>query len=283
VDQEAGVGGSVELRRSWQRLLGLWTDRPRREGTTIAERYTIKELLGMGSYGLTYLCTDDQNGREVALKESKPSKGRLSAHLLEREADVMRRLHHPAIPDLLDVFTSGRRSYIVTEYIRGQTLEDCIFEQGLRYTERECLELAGQLLVPVAHVHEQGYIHGDVRIPNVILREGAVHLIDFGLARRLGEPLLPELKRRMREVPEPEDERATPDHDLQDIGHFLLFMLYSAYEPEKGREPASWQEELKLTPELHQMLERLLGLRPGYEGGATELQAEIANVLLKLQ
>jgi hypothetical protein len=69
----------VELRRSWQRVLGLWTDRPRREGTTIAERYTIQELLGMGSYGLTYLCTDDQNGREVALKESKPSKGRLSA------------------------------------------------------------------------------------------------------------------------------------------------------------------------------------------------------------
>lgn len=94
---------------------------------------------------------------------------------------------------------------------------------------------------------------------------------------------MPELKRRMREVPEPEDEPATPDHDLQDIGHFLLFMLYSAYEPEKGREPASWQEELKLTPELHQMLERLLGLRPGYVGGATELQAEIEKVLLKLQ
>lgn len=70
---------------------------------------------------------------------------------------------------------------------------------------------------------------------------------------------------------------------MQDIGHFLLFMLYSAYEPEKGREPASWQEELKLTPELHQMLERLLGLRPSYEGGATELQAEIEKVLLRLQ
>ena len=68
------------------RTMGEW--HCRRKGTTIAERYTIQELLGMGSYGLTYLCTDDQNGREVALKESKPSKGRLSsAHLLEREAD----------------------------------------------------------------------------------------------------------------------------------------------------------------------------------------------------
>ena len=171
----------------------------------------------------------------------------------------------------------------MTEYIRGQTLEHCIFEQGQQYTEQECLELAGQLLAPVAHVHEQGYIHGDVRIPNVILREGTVHLIDFGLARRLGEPLLPELKRRMREVPEPEDEPATPDHDLQDIGHFLLFMLYSAYEPEKGREPASWQEELKLTPESAPDAGATLGLRPGYEGGATELQAEIEKSLLKLQ
>ncbi|MNW57863.1 hypothetical protein D3C74_356950 [compost metagenome] len=52
-------------------------------------------------------------------------------------------------------------------------------------------------------------------------------------------------------------------------------MLYSAYEPQKGSAPASWQEELQLTPALHEMLERLLGLRPGYEGGAGELQREM--------
>lgn len=59
-------------------------------------------------------------------------------------------------------------------------------------------------------------------------------------------------------------------------------MLYSAYEPEKGRKPASWQEELKLTPEVRDMLERLLGLRPGYAGGALELQADIERVLMNL-
>lgn len=273
----------MELRRSWQRLLGLWTDRPRRKGTKIAGRYTIYDLLGMGSYGLTYLCTDEQTGKDVALKESKPSKGRLAVRLLDREADVMNRMDHSAIPKLLDVFTYRARSYIVTEYILGETLEQCIFEQGRKYTEQDCLELVKQLLAPIVHVHEQGYIHGDVRIPNVILRDGQVHLIDFGLARRMGEPLLPELKRRMRELPEPEDELAAPDQDLQDLGHFLLFMLYSAYEPEKGRKPASWQEELKLTPEVHDMLERLLGLRPGYEGGALELQADIDRVLIKLR
>ncbi|MEC0105682.1 protein kinase [Paenibacillus taichungensis] len=279
----AGVGGSVELRRSWQRLLGLWTDRPRRKGTKIAGRYTIYDLLGMGSYGLTYLCTDEQTGKDVALKESKPSKGRLAVQLLDREADVVNRMDHPAIPKLLDVFTYRARSYIVTEYILGETLEQCIFEQGCKYTEQDCLELVKQLLAPIMHVHEQGYIHGDVRIPNVILRDVQVHLIDFGLARRMGEPLLPELKRRMHELPEPEDELAAPDQDLQDLGHFLLFMLYSAYEPEKGRKPASWQEELKLTPEVRDMLERLLGLRPGYEGGALELQADIDRVLMKLR
>jgi serine/threonine-protein kinase len=58
-------------------------------------------------------------------------------------------------------------------------------------------------------------------------------------------------------------------------------MLYSSYEPDKGQEPASWQEELKLTPEVHDMLERLLGLRSGYKGGALELQADIERVLMK--
>ncbi|WP_342553984.1 protein kinase [Paenibacillus sp. FSL R7-0652] len=272
----------MELERSWRRLLGLWTDRPGREDMIVGERYVIRELLGIGSYGLTYLCVDQQTGIEVALKESKPSKGKLAARLLFREADVLHHLHHPSIPKLLDAFTVRRRNYMVTEYIRGQTLEHLIFEQGQQYTELECIEFAIQLLTPVAHVHEQGYIHGDIRIPNVILREGQVYLIDFGLARRLGEPLLPELKRRMKDVPEAENEPAVPDQDLQDIGHFLLFMLYSAYEPQKGSAPASWQEELRLTPELHEMLERLLGLRPGYEGGAAELLFEMEGLKLLL-
>jgi serine/threonine-protein kinase len=236
----------------------------------------------MGSYGLTYLCVDQQTGREVALKESKPSKGKLAARLLNRETDVLQHLYHPAIPKLLDTFNVRRQNYMVTEYVCGQTLEQLIFEEGQQYTERQCVELASQLLAPVAHVHEQGFIHGDVRIPNVIIREGRVHLIDFGLARRLGEPLLPELKRRMKDVPEAENEPAVPDQDLQDIGHFLLFMLYSAYEPQKGSAPASWQEELRLTPELHEMLERLLGLRPGYEGGAAELLFEMEGLKLLL-
>ncbi|MCM3174693.1 protein kinase [Paenibacillus sp. MER 99-2] len=272
----------MELQRSWQRLLGLWTDRPLPKGAKIAERYTICELLGMGSYGLTYLCIDEQTGDEVALKGSKPSKGKLSARLLSREADVMSRLQHPAIPKLLNAFIYKGRSYIAIEYIRGETLETYIFEQGQVYSERECIELASQLLSPIAHVHQQGYIHGDVRIPNVIMKDGHLHLIDFGLARQMGEPLLPELKRRMRELPAPEDEPATPDQDLQDLGHFLLFMLYSAYEPEKGKAPASWQEELDLQPDLVIMLERLLGLRPGYEAGAPELQAEMKRILPKL-
>lgn len=272
----------MELRRIWQRWIGLWTDRPDRQGTILGSRYVIQELLGMGSYGLTYLCTDMQSGAEVALKEAKPSKGKLAVQLLHREADVLQHLQHPAIPELLHTFTVRRRHYMVTEYVRGQTLEQLIFEQGQQYTERECVELALQLLAPVAHVHEQGYIHGDVRIPNVILREGQVHLIDFGLARRLGEPLLSELKRRLKDVPEPEDEQAVPDQDLQDIGHFLLFLLYSSYEPQKGHEPASWQEELRLTPALHEMLERLLGLRPAYEDGAAELQREMNCLRLLL-
>ncbi|MCK6077187.1 protein kinase [Paenibacillus silvae] len=272
----------MELRRIWQRWIGLWTDRPDRQGTILGSRYVIQELLGMGSYGLTYLCTDMQTGEEVALKEAKPSKGKLAVQLLQREADVLQHLQHPAIPELLHTFTVRRRHYMVTEYVRGQTLEQLIFEQGQQYTERESVELALQLLAPVAHVHEQGYIHGDVRIPNVILREGQVHLIDFGLARRLGEPLLPELKRRLKDVPEPEDEQAVPDQDLQDIGHFLLFLLYSSYEPQKGHEPASWQEELRLTPALHEMLERLLGLRPAYEDGAAELQREMNRLRLLL-
>ena len=156
-------------------------------------------------------------------------------------------------------------------YMDGDTLEDLIFEHGMKYEEAECLHIALQLLELVRYLHEQGYVHLDLRIPNVLFKDGRIHLIDFGLARRIGEP--PPLRQPVRKKfprgssSSVQYKESKESEDLRDIGHFMLFMLYSAYDPDddpSAVEERSWQEELQLSEEVREMIKRLMQLSSPY-------------------
>ncbi|MFS0726840.1 protein kinase domain-containing protein [Paenibacillus sp. 1P07SE] len=146
-----------------------------------------------------------------------------------------------------------------------------------------CARITLQLLELVDYMHSHGYVHLDLRIPNVLFHDERLLLIDFGLARRIGEPPDAEFDPRslwdrwftkVRSKPAKEAKTAS---DLEDTGHFMLYMLYSSYEPdaavegqttEQAQEP-SWQEELQLSPEMRLMVERLFRLQPHYPDAAS--------------
>lgn len=250
------------MRRRWRAFADAWRDFPLRRGERIGTRYVVLEHIGTGSYGIAYRCRDRESERVVLVKQAKPSKGKIAVQLLERERDVLGRLSHPFIPALLDFLAAGDSHWLVTEYIEGLTLEELIFEKGMIYDERAVLEWTLKLMERLAYVHGCGYVHLDLRIPNVIVREEGLYLIDFGLARRIGDypdkgnggqPDLPD-----RMPPE-------VSSDLYDMGHLMLFMLYSSFEPDSqtaaapGIPDPDWRDELRLTPGMRCMLERLLG------------------------
>ncbi|QQZ59033.1 protein kinase [Paenibacillus sonchi] len=171
----------------WRGFVRAWRDYPLPEGTGIGERYKIEALLGQGSYGLTYRCWDTKDGAFVAVKQSRPSKKAVGRVLLIKEGDVLRSMDHPNIPKCRDYFEYKGSNWLVTDYIEGKTLEDLIFDEHIVYGERKCLATTLKLMELVAHVHARGYVHLDLRIPNVILKGEEMYLIDFGLARRIGE------------------------------------------------------------------------------------------------
>lgn len=256
-----------------------WIDYPLREGKRLAGKYRIERLLGAGSYGLTYLCRDLSSGREVAVKHRKPSKGKLGIELLQREAFILGELHHPDIPQLIEAFEHKKQLYLVTEYVQGHTVEELLFEQGAVYIEKEALRFIRRLAATAGSIHDQGYVHLDIRLPNVIVQEDRLRLIDFGLAARLGEPA--------RLEPDAEEEairrRTTePASDLYAIGHFLLFLLYSGYAPssvnlntgegEYVNSPPGWEEELAISGETSCIIRKLLQLDPPYRESAALLQ-----------
>jgi serine/threonine protein kinase len=279
----------ISCRRRHRTLFGYlrsiyeaWMDYPEREGKMIGGQYRIHRFLGKGSYGLTYLCRHVQSGEEIVVKQAKPSKGKLGRELLSREIDILGQLNHPSIPRCLASFEYRKRLYMVVEYVQGETAEDLIFERGSVFSESEALYTVRRLMDIVRFVHEKGYVHLDIRIPNVMFEGEQIHLIDFGLASRLGEPVRAEfgsgeevMLRRTADV----------STDLYAIGDFLLFMLYSAYDPgNSGQEEISgWEEELRVSMPTKLMIRKLLQIDPPYANAEAVIREldEALNAITK--
>ncbi|MEJ8307378.1 serine/threonine protein kinase [Saccharibacillus sacchari] len=220
--------------QSIKEFIRAWCDYPVQPGQVIGKRYEVAELLGMGSYGLSYRCMDRQDGNEVALKQAKPSRRRLAGLLLRRERDALLAMEHPSIPRCKDFFSDRKKDWLAADYVRGRTLEDLIFEEGRVFDEADCLRWALELLDLIGYVHARGYVHLDIRIPNVMMDEKGIHLIDFGLARRIGEDEVRAPDGSLLEGRMP----ARTYSDLEDAGHLLLYMLYSGYAPPSGETSA---------------------------------------------
>lgn len=267
----------------WQRWKAwwnqVWVDRPFAPGRQIGS-YRIKSVLGVGSYGIAYLAADP-GGAEVVIKQVKPSlRNHPKGEAMQRyEQKVLQSLDHPQIPKVIEHFHEKKDSFLVMTYMEGQTLEELLFDRITKFTEYEAALLVKKIADIVLYLHQRGIIHRDVRIPNVILSGGTPYLIDFGLARFLGDAptyvseqlgSYPEEKQLKRKV--------EPTSDLYAFGHFLLFLLYSTYAAADEQPERSWEEELTLTPPMRLMIRRLLQVDPPYADMA-EWMADLDSYL----
>ena len=124
----------------WRRILALF-DRPLRKNTIVAERYKIESVIGMGSYGVTYVVNDLQINRYKVLKQLRQSKQRYESgrKSFEQEKMILQTLNHHAIPSLYDHFVWEKKAFCDGIYA-WKNFEDYIFSDGHVYTEREVLK-----------------------------------------------------------------------------------------------------------------------------------------------
>jgi serine/threonine-protein kinase len=156
------------------------------EQAKIPERYRLLREVGQGGMAVVYRAVDETLKREVAIKilhqhlASEPeSKARL-----EREAQSVAKLHHENILEIFDYSgPDSPSSYIVTEFIDGQTLKDFLGGRPLAFPEVAAL-VAVEIGSALAHAHAAGIIHRDVKPENVMIRkDGVLKLMDFGIAQ----------------------------------------------------------------------------------------------------
>jgi serine/threonine-protein kinase len=249
-------------------LIKTWRDYPLRNSLLVDDMYRILSQLGEGSFGITYLVSDIQTERRFVLKQNRASKGERAVQMLHYEFTTMGAIQHEYMPRAERLFEWRNRHFLLMEYIEGITLEALIFTEAKTFTTIETVSIARQIVHIISEVHRHGYVHLDVRLPNLIMHKDCVYLLDFGLARRIGdhpdEEPYQSGKLAYRHLAEPQS-------DLYALGHVMLFMLYTTFSDEQAS--SNWEEELVLPDELHIILRKLLKLDQPYDSALEVIDA----------
>jgi serine/threonine protein kinase len=159
-------------------------------GTTFG-RYLIQKELGRGGMGVVYRAYDIKLDRQVAIKVlSQDLQSQITAWgFLLKEAQIASALNHPCICTIYDVGEEDNQPYIAMEYIEGCGLDLLLKPSGIPsdLLGHSMRETVGAL----AHAHERGIIHRDIKSSNIIITyNGSLKILDFGLAKRLRATLM---------------------------------------------------------------------------------------------
>lgn len=157
-------------------------------GQVFGGRYEILEFLGSGGMGSVYRAADRLSGDEVALKiPPRTEDAGALVEAIRQELRVTRRLSHPNVVRIYDIGMIDSTVFISLEYVDGETLAALVDEKGA-LDLRDFLPIFRQLCEALAYIHSQEIVHRDIKPANLMLnREGVLKLMDFGLARRMGE------------------------------------------------------------------------------------------------
>jgi serine/threonine protein kinase len=157
-------------------------------GQTISH-YRIIGKLGAGGMGEVYLAEDEQLDRKVAIKflPAEVATDERAKQRLIREAKTAATLDHPNICAIYEVSQEDGYSFIVLQYVEGETLAERLRNKVPDL--REALAIAAQVADALREAHARGIVHRDIKPENIMLTtRGQVKVLDFGLAKVLRDP-----------------------------------------------------------------------------------------------
>ncbi|HEY5921311.1 MAG TPA: serine/threonine-protein kinase [Kofleriaceae bacterium] len=151
----------------------------------VLDKYELLERVGQGGMAIVYRGIDRSLKRTVAIKilHKHLSDYQEARDRFEREAQAVAKLRHENILEIFDYSAKeGSESYIVTEFIDGQTLKQFFTERPITFPEVGAMIML-QVARALAHAHAVGILHRDVKPENIMIRsDGVVKLMDFGIS-----------------------------------------------------------------------------------------------------
>ncbi len=223
----------------------------------------VVEELGSGSISTVYRAVQEPLGRTVAVKALKntlATDSPFAAHL-EREARLLAELSHPNIALLFDFVRREREMYLVLEYVEGYSLSKLLAGKD-KLRPEAAAAIASEVLRALAHAHDRGIVHRDVKPANILVsKRGEVKIVDFSIAQRERMPSLDEPIGRADDITafgtpaymSPEQilgEYVDARSDLFSLGVVLYQMLAGArpFDAEVGKDRRAAAQRIRRDP-----------------------------------
>ena len=151
----------------------------------LADRYTLRRVLGRGGMATVYLADDKKHHRAVALKVLLPGLAAfLGAERFLKEIQIAARLQHPHILALHDSGEAGGFLYYVMPYIDGGSLRQQLEGPPRRaLSQQQALAIAEPVSDALSYAHRMGVLHRDVKPENILFSQGHPIVADFGIAK----------------------------------------------------------------------------------------------------
>lgn len=149
------------------------------------KEYELGKVLGTGAFSIVYQVTHVSTGMTRALKKIK-KKSVVADESFFTEFNILRKMDHPHITKLLELFQDRDYYYLVTELCTGGELFDRITAKN-HFNEFTAAEYVKQIISTVAYLHSQNICHRDLKPENLIFekKDGDIlKLIDFGMAAK---------------------------------------------------------------------------------------------------
>ncbi len=150
-------------------------------------RFELRQQLGQGAQSTVWLAYDPRMEREVAIKVLRPGAGADEQAIKQwlQEARSVGRVKHPSIVPVYEADIQDQYTYLVFEYVAGETLASLISRKGA-LPARDAVAILMDVLDAIAVAHAEGVIHRDLKPSNILLdTTGRARIMDFGIAARV--------------------------------------------------------------------------------------------------